>query len=303
MAEHKRGLGRGLQALLGEGRGVTNPLDGPSESNVKPDTGAPYLAPIEQLSRNPDQPRKLFSEAEIDDLAASIREKGILQPILVRPLVSRGAEGVAYQIIAGERRWRAAQKAGLHSVPVIIREFDDLEALEIGIVENVQREDLNPIEEAQAYKTLMERFGRTQDAVAQIVGKSRPYIANAMRLLGLPESVQALVLSGKITAGHARALIGHPQAERLAEMIFEKGLSVRQVEQMIRDMAKAPSKPVSKSAPNRQDADTVSMQQDLETALGLKVALTHKNGKGELRLAYETLEQLDEVCKRLMGSI
>ena len=254
MAEQKRGLGRGLQALLGEGHGASNASHSAPESNAKPDTGAPYLAPIEQLSRNPDQPRKSFSEAEIEELAASIREKGILQPILVRPLSARGADGVAYQIIAGERRWRAAQKAGLHTVPVIIRDFDDLEALEIGIVENVQREDLNPIEEAQAYKTLME--AETEEINVSVV-----------------------------------------------EMIVEKGLSVRQVEQMIRDMAKAPAKPIVKSATIRQDADTVSMQQDLETALGLKVALTHKNGKGELRLAYETLEQLDEVCKRLMGPI
>lgn len=296
MSEKQRGLGRGLSALLGDAgtqAAVATPVsDQPSEPYRTPEQ------PIDLLVRNPDQPRRIFTESEIDDLAASIREKGVLQPILVRPAPGQPGK---YQIIAGERRWRASQKAGLHSVPVIVRELDDLEVLEIGIIENVQRADLNGIEEARAYKVLMERFGRTQDALAQVVGKSRSHIANMLRLLALPETVQDHVLQGRLSVGHARALVTAQDAEGLAEKIIAGGLSVRQTEALVRDELT----PARNSAPRARptvNADAQSLEQDLQEALGLKVRLDDKGGKGEIRLSYATLEQLDEVCRRLMKS-
>lgn len=290
-AERSRGLGRGLSALLGEASVTVD-----ETAAVTTEAGV-LDKPIELLVRNPDQPRKVFTEAEIEDLSASIREKGILQPILVRPAPKDAGR---FQIIAGERRWRAAQKAGLHSVPVIVREFNDIEVLEIGIVENVQRTDLNPIEEAQAYRVLMERFGRTQDAVAQVVSKSRPYIANALRLLNLPDRVQDHVLHGRLTAGHARALVSADNAEALADIIIEKGLSVRQAEALVRDQSAGGMETKSAPKPRRVDADTLALESDLADALGLQVRLEDRGGKGELKLSYATLEQLDEICRRLM---
>ncbi len=251
--------------------------------------------PIDLLVRNPDQPRRMFSEAEINDLTASIREKGVLQPLLVRPAPGQPGK---YQIVAGERRWRAAQKAGLHSVPVVIRELNDLEVLEIGIIENVQRADLNPIEEARAYKVLLERFGRTQDALAQVVGKSRSHIANILRLLALPETVQDLVLQSKLSAGHARALVTAQDADGLAVQVIAKGLSVRQTEALVRDEQKGPVQSAPRVA--SAEADTQSVEQNLREALGLKVRLDDKGGKGELRVSYSSLEQLDDLCRRLM---
>ena len=289
MSEKQRGLGRGLSALLSDNQGPVPIMS----SDGKP---ASLEKPIELLQRNPDQPRRFFSEAEIDDLSASIKEKGVLSPILVRPAPGQAGH---FQIIAGERRWRAAQKAGLRAVPVIVRELDDLEVLEIGIIENVQREDLNPIEEARAYKTLMERFGRTQDAVAQVVSKSRSHIANMMRLLNLPESIQDHVIHGRLSAGHARAIATAVNPEALAELIIEKGLSVRQAE----TLARTASAPETKSArPKGQpNADVLSLEQDLQELLGLNVKLDDKGGRGEMRIAYANLEQLDEVCRRLMS--
>ncbi|MFT3997040.1 MAG: ParB/RepB/Spo0J family partition protein [Asticcacaulis sp.] len=289
MSEKQRGLGRGLSALLSDNQGPVPIVsaDGRPASLEKP---------IELLQRNPDQPRRFFSEAEIDDLSASIKEKGVLSPILVRPAPGQSGQ---FQIIAGERRWRAAQKAGLKAVPVIVRELDDLEVLEIGIIENVQREDLNPIEEARAYKVLMERFGRTQDAVAQVVSKSRSHIANMMRLLNLPESIQEHVIYGRLSAGHARAIATAENPEALAELIIAKGLSVRQAETLARTAA-----PETKSArPKAQaDADVLSLAQDLEEILGLTVKLDDRGGKGEMKIAYANLEQLDALCRRLMAS-
>lgn len=294
MSEKQRGLGRGLSALLGDAGAspaVTAPVpDQPSEAFRAPEQ------PIDLLVRNPDQPRRIFTESDIDDLAASIREKGVLQPILVRPAPGQPGK---YQIIAGERRWRASQKAGLHSVPVIVRELDDLEVLEIGIIENVQRADLNGIEEARAYKVLMERFGRTQDALAQVVGKSRSHIANMLRLLALPEIVQDHVLQGRLSVGHARALVTAQDAEGLAEKVIAAGLSVRQTEALVRDEM-APVRNAAPKVRSGSNADTQSLEQDLQEALGLKVKLDDKGGKGEIRLSYATLEQLDEVCRRLM---
>ncbi|ESQ85626.1 hypothetical protein AEAC466_00195 [Asticcacaulis sp. AC466] len=297
MSEKNRGLGRGLSALLGD-QNTNSPrteATAVAERSVEQVRGLEQ--PIELLVRNPDQPRRLFNDTEIDELSASIREKGILQPILVRP--APGQAGY-YQIVAGERRWRAAQKAGLHTVPVIIREMDDLDVLEIGIIENVQRADLNAIEEARAYKVLQDRFGRTQEALAQVVGKSRSHIANVLRLLALPEGVQDHVMHGRLSSGHARALITSANATALAEKVIAKGLSVRQTEQLVRDEQAGPKQataPRVKAAPN---ADTLSLEQDLQEALGLTVKLDDRGGRGELRLSYATLEQLDEICRKLM---
>jgi ParB family chromosome partitioning protein len=300
MSEKNRGLGRGLSALLGD-QGTNSPMTdavavAERAAERSADQARGLEQPIELLVRNPDQPRRLFVEADIDELSASIQEKGILQPILVRPAPGQAGH---YQIVAGERRWRAAQKAGLHTVPVIIREMDDLDVLEIGIIENVQRADLNPMEEARAYKVLQDRFGRTQDALAQVVGKSRPHIANMLRLLALPETVQDHVLHGRLSAGHARALITTENAVALAEEVIAKGLSVRQTEALVRDEGKLETKaaPKAKAQPN---ADTLSLEQDLQEALGLNVKLDDKGGKGELRLSYASLEQLDELCRKLM---
>jgi ParB family chromosome partitioning protein len=296
MSEKNRGLGRGLSALLGDTSASTDYSERAVATATGGIEGARSLEqPIDLLVRNPDQPRRLFSEAEINDLTASIREKGVLQPLLVRPAPGQPGK---YQIVAGERRWRAAQKAGLHSVPVVIRDLNDLEVLEIGIIENVQRADLNPIEEARAYKVLLERFGRTQDALAQVVGKSRSHIANILRLLALPETVQDLVLQSKLSAGHARALVTAQDAEGLAAQVVAKGLSVRQTEALVRDEQKAPVQAPPRVA--SAEADTQSLEQNLREALGLKVRLDDKGGKGELRVAYSSLEQLDDLCRRLM---
>ncbi len=301
MSEKQRGLGRGLSALLGD-QDTNSPRTGAEAAEARavergPETGRGLEQPIELLVRNPDQPRRMFVEADIDELAASIREKGILQPILVRPAPGQAGH---YQIVAGERRWRAAQKAGLHTVPVIIRELDDLDVMEIGIIENIQRADLNPIEEARGYKVLQDRFGRTQDALAQVVGKSRPHIANMLRLLGLPESVQDHVLHGRLSAGHARALITSDNAEALADEVIAKGLSVRQTEALVREAQAGPKAPPAPKARPQQNADTLSLEQDLQEALGLNVKLDDRGGKGELRLTYASLEQLDELCRKLM---
>ena len=294
--EGRRGLGRGLSALLGENE-VSATLSSDPQPAARP--GAPHMAPIELLHPNPDQPRKVFSDAELDELAASIREKGVIQPLLVRPT---GAGG-EYEIVAGERRWRAAQRAGMRELPVVIRSLADGEVLEIGIIENVQRVDLNPIEEALAYKQLIERFGRTQDAVAEVVGKSRPHVANALRLLNLPEAVQGYVLQGQLTAGHARAVLASADPVGLARQVIDQNLSVRQAEGLAKKAgtssggqgprAKAPGHTGGK------DADTLALESDLSEALGLTVEIVDHDGAGELRIRYATLEQLDEVCRRL----
>ena len=291
MSEKQRGLGRGLSALLGESSVAETAIAERPVDNAKPGNEIP----IELLVRNPNQPRKLFNEAEIEELAASIRAKGVLQPVLVRSAPGKAGH---YQIIAGERRWRAAQKAGLHTLPVVVREMDDLEVLEIGIIENVQRADLNAMEEARGYRVLMDRFGRTQEALAQAVGKSRSHIANILRLLNLPEVVQDHVLHGRLSAGHARALVTARDPEALAEMIIAKGLSVRQAEILTRDEAPAKRAPEVKSA-KPQTADTKALERELRDVLGLSVKLDDRGGKGELRVSYKTLEQLDEVCRRL----
>lgn len=293
MSERQRGLGRGLSALLGENAQEAVAVD---TSTAAP-AGVNRI-PIEKLKPNPDQPRKVFKKEELDELTASIRDKGVLLPILVRP--QPGAPG-HYQIIAGERRWRAAQAARVTTVPVVVREMDDVEVLEVGIIENVQRADLNPMEEASAYAQLMEKFGRTQDAVAGVVGKSRSHVANTLRLLQLPDGVREHVIHGRLSAGHARALITAPNALELAEEVISKGLNVRQTEALVRLATEGPKLKKPKPEVNTEGAaDIAALEQDLTDALGLKVALADKGGKGEITVKYGSLEQLDDVCRRLM---
>ncbi|KQY89710.1 ParB/RepB/Spo0J family partition protein [Brevundimonas sp. Root1423] len=294
MSERQRGLGRGLSALLGEQVAESAPVDGaPAPAGVR-------MAPIESLKPNPEQPRKIFNNDDLAELSASIRDKGVLQPILVRS--QPGQDGV-WQIIAGERRWRAAQLARLTEVPVVVREMDDVEVFEVAIIENVQRADLNPLEEADAYRMLMERFGRTQDAVAGVVGKSRSHVANTLRLLQLPEEVLWFVRNDKMSAGHARALITAPNPAALAQQIVDEGLNVRQAEALARRAAEGP-KPgkarTASAASGEGAADVAALEQDLADALGLKVQLADKGGKGEITIRYGSLEQLDDLCRRLM---
>ena len=285
MMVEKRGLGRGLSALLEDSN------EPAADAAMAPERALP----IELIRRNPDQPRRHFDAEEIDRLASSIRQKGILQPILVRP--APGAKG-EYQIVAGERRWRAAQKAELREVPVIIREFDDGETLEIAILENVQRADLNPVEEALGYRALMDRFGRTQDAVAEVIGKSRSHIANTLRLLTLPEQVQTWLAEGRLTAGHARAVATASDPTALAQLIIDGGLSVRDAEALAKRGA-APVKGVV--VPLLKDADTHALERRLSELLGLTVEVTDKAGKGDIKIKYRTLEQLEAVCRKLGG--
>ncbi len=288
-----RGLGRGLSALLGEQVAESAAVDGASAP------AGVQMAPIESLRPNPDQPRKVFDRDDLEELAASIRDKGVLQPILVR---SHPKEDGVWQIIAGERRWRAAQLARLTEAPIIVKEMDDVAVFEVAIIENVQRADLNPLEEADAYRTLMERFGRTQDAVAGVVGKSRSHVANILRLLQLPEGVLQHVRTGKLSAGHARALITAPDPVSLADQIVAEGLNVRQAEALARRAAEGPRgrKPGAASSGGEGSADVAALEQDLADALGLRVQLADRGGKGELTITYGNLEQLDDLCRRLM---
>lgn len=296
-SDKNKRLGRGLSALLGETdtEGYSAP-ETPTE-RAKPSRDGVRMIPIELIAPNPDQPRKSISEPELNALAESISDKGIVQPILVRPVDG----GERFQIVAGERRWRAAQRARLHEVPALVRELTDRETLEIGIVENVQRADLNPVEEAQAYRQLIDRFGHTQEDVAHAVSKSRSHVANMMRLLSLPDSVLNLLADGKISAGHARAIANAPDPVALAELIIAKGLSVRDAEKLARD-AHNPAAPETKAAGgshDAKDADTRSLEADITARLGLAVDIRHGAKGGELRVQYKTLEQLDDVCRRL----
>ena len=279
-------LGRGLASLIGDMGAETN---APPE---RPRAGQRRVA-IEFLHPNPRNPRRHFAAAELDELAASIKERGVIQPIAVRP--APGATGM-FEIIAGERRWRAAQRAGIHDVPVVVLEVNDAEALELAIIENVQREDLNALEEANGYQALGDEFKYGQDDIAKVVGKSRSHVTNMLRLLKLPDFVQAFIRRGELSAGHARALIGHPHAEALARDIVARGLNVRQVEMLVREQpasSRAPRKPAVK------DADTAALEKRLTDVLGLKVAIDHKGEHGSVHIAYRDLDQLDEIVKRL----
>ena len=294
MSERQRGLGRGLSALMGEP--VVEAVSVAPGAELP--TGVMSVA-IESLKPNPDQPRKVFTKEDHEELTQSIRDKGVLQPILVRQ--QPGEDGV-WQIIAGERRWRASQAARLTQVPIIVREMDDLEVLEVAIIENVQRADLNPLEEAAAYGVLMERFGRTQDAVAGIVGKSRSHVANTLRLVNLSKGVADHVMAGRLSAGHARALLTAKDPDALADQIVDQGLNVRQTEALARKSQDEPKPKVAKVGGGQGEAspDIAALEQDLTDALGLKVSLADKGGKGELTLTYGDLEQLDDLCRRLM---
>jgi len=278
--ERPRGLGRGLSALIGD--------DAPRGGANR----APRTVPTAFLRPNKFQPRKTFVEDDLSDLIASVKDKGILQPILVRPIAG---DANSFEIVAGERRWRAAQAAKLHEVPVIVKELNDGQALEYAIIENVQRSDLNAIEEGFAYQELMDRFSYTQEQLAGAVGKSRPHVANTLRLLKLPESVRILVRDGKLTAGHARALIGDPDAEAKAIAIVEGGLNVRQAEEVA--AKKKPKKPHSTPV---EDPNIKELEQSLAAALGLKVQISDDPDKGgEVKIFYKTLEQLDDLILRL----
>jgi ParB family chromosome partitioning protein len=291
---NKRGLGRGLSALMSD---VADNPGTPIEVPKQPDR----TLPIEVIEPNPDQPRRSFDSNALEDLAASIREKGVIQPLIVRPS-PRTENG--FEIVAGERRWRAAQIAQLHELPVLIREFDDTEVLEIAIIENIQRADLNPVEEAAGYAQLMEKFGHTQEKLATALGKSRSHIANAVRLLGLPNDVQTFLKDGSLSAGHARALITADDPLALARKVIKSGLSVRETEKLVKSDGEnifnggaKPGKPKSAG----KDADTKALEGDLSANLGMPVALNHKSGKesGSITISYETLDQLDELCRRL----
>jgi ParB family chromosome partitioning protein len=291
MADHSR-LGRGLAALIG---------DVGDETPVADSGRKPRRAPIENLQPNPRNPRRLFTDNELDELAASIRERGIIQPIVVRAL-----KGDNFEIIAGERRWRAAQRAGLHDVPIAVVEANDAQSLEYAIIENVQRTDLNPIEEATGYLALMDDFNRTQEEVAQIVGKSRPHIANTIRLLKLSEPVKQLVRTGKISAGHARLLVGQPNAELIAHEIIDNGWSVRDLEADMRKDVAGQLRDMRREAKGfvvniPKDADTRALERRLSNALGLDVSVDHRGESGTLRIKYRNLEQLDAVLKKLGG--
>ena len=278
-------LGRGLASLMGD-VGV--------ETHAAERMRSQRRVPIEFVRANPRNPRKLFSEAELEDLSASIRERGIIQPIVVR---SRGTD--IYEIIAGERRWRAAQRAGLHEVPIVVIEASDGEALELAIIENVQRTDLNPLEEATGYQVLAAEFDHSQDQIAKIVGKSRSHIANTMRLLKLPDTVKAYINAGKLSAGHARALINQPDPEAVARDIVAKGLNVRQVEALGQEKAAAAGKAVTTRARSVKDSDTIALEKRLSDALGLVVNIDHRGQGGVLQVRYRNLDQLDDVIRHL----
>ena len=292
--EKKRGLGRGLSALMAD-------VDLATETSATSEdtrTGAEQRVPVEKVFPNPDQPRRQFDEEQLSDLSASIAEKGVIQPLIVR---RHPTENDGYEIVAGERRWRAAQRAQVHEVPVVVRDFDDLEVIEVAIIENIQRADLNPIEEAAGYDQLMQKFGHTQDQMAKALGKSRSHIANLLRLLKLPDDIKTFVQDGHLSMGHARALLTADDPSALAKAVISGGLSVRETEK--RAKAETPlKKTAARAAPRAEkDADTRALEGDLSAQLGFPVAINHKDGteQGKVVLSYQSFEQLDELCRKL----
>lgn len=287
----KRNLGRGLAALFGEEKADYAELDR-VRSSRKLNVG--------QLQPGRLQPRRRFNEEDLSALVASIREKGVLQPLLVRRLAG---EAEQFEIIAGERRWRAAQIAQVHEVPVVVRDLSDAEALEIALIENIQRESLTPLEEAEGYQRLMNEFSHTQEDLSRAVGKSRSHVANMLRLLNLPEGVKTLLDDGALSMGHARALLNAPDAESIAQEVVDRGLSVRETEKLAASAkprpARAPKSSTAKIKSAVKDADTLALERDLSMLLGLKVAINLKGEKGEVAIQFETLEQLDDVLHRL----
>ncbi|UCI30832.1 ParB/RepB/Spo0J family partition protein [Mesorhizobium sp. B4-1-4] len=286
----RKRLGRGLAALIGE-------IDRPAAPE-KPGMSADGKVPIEFLSPNPKNPRRHFGDAELTDLAQSIREHGVVQPVVARPSPTQAGR---YEIIAGERRWRAAQRAGLTEIPVIIRDVNDRTALELAIIENVQRADLNAVEEAQGYQQLIDDHGYTQADLGQVIGKSRSHVANTLRLLKLPDVIRDMLIDGALSAGHARTLVTAEDPAGLAKRIIEEGLSVRQAEALAQMPAGSAAKEARPAAtPEQKDADTLALEKLLTDTLGMIVTVDHKGkGGGLLRVAYRSLEQLDEVCRRL----
>ncbi len=286
----KKRLGRGLAALIGD-------IDRPVEERKAPVPLERYV-PIEFVSRNPRNPRRVFTEAELEDLAQSIREHGVVQPIVVRPAPVNREH---FELIAGERRWRASQRAGLTEIPVIIRDVDDRVALELAIIENVQRADLNPVEEAMGYQLLIDEHDYTQADLAQVIGKSRSHVANTLRLLKLPGEVQELINEGALTAGHARTLITMDNPKAVAERIVKEGLSVRQVEALSQAESKGIPAVKPERVPVEKDADTRALEKLLSDVTGMKVEINHRDRGGEVRIRYSSLEQLDEICRRLQS--
>lgn len=288
----RRGLGRGLSALMADVGMIENAPAKGAIDGVR-------VVPIEQVRPNPDQPRRHFDRSALEDLAGSIREKGVLQPLLVRD------RGEFLEIVAGERRWRAAQMAMLDSVPVLVRDYSDTEVLEVAIIENIQRAELTPVEEAVAYRQLIDRFGHTQEKLADTLGKSRSYIANALRLLSLPDDVVGMLSTGALSSGHARALVGYGQASKLARRIVDGGLTVRQVENIVRDekvgVASVPRSYVGRRA--AKDEDTLALESDLSSATGMTVRIAHEaSGSGTLTIRYATLDGLDVLCRLLSAN-
>ena len=286
--EARSRLGRGLASLIGDVGGEAAHVERPR---------AQRKVPIEFLKANPRNPRRTFSDAELGELADSIKQRGVIQPIVVRPV--KGAQD-RYEIIAGERRWRASQIAGLHEVPIVPVEVNDADALEIMIIENVQREDLNAMEEAQGYHALADEFKRSQEEIAKILGKSRSHVANMMRLTKLPAEVQAYIAKGELSAGHARALIGVPDPLAAARRIVEEGLSVRQTEALAHEEGVPMRKPQKvRGAAREKDPDTIALEKRVSDALGLTVSVNHRDPGGTVQISYRNLEQLDEVTRRL----
>lgn len=283
----RRNLGRGLAALFGEEQEDYAELD-----RVR----SQRRLPVGQLTPSPVQPRRRFVQEEMDALVNSVRAKGVLQPLLVRRI---DGETEKFEIIAGERRWRAAQIAQVHDVPVIIRDLDDGEALEIALIENVQRENLTPLEEAEGYRRLMDEFAHTQEDLSRVVGKSRSHVANMLRLLNLPESVKSMVDDGRLTAGHARALLGSSETEALAREVVAKGLNVRQTEKLVARGGAKPRGAAARPVRAMKDADTLALEHDLSMLLGLKVSIALKGEGGDITISFESLEQLDDVLRRL----
>lgn len=288
-----RGLGRGLSALMAD---VTEDQANPTSDNPR---RADMMVPIEKVVPNPDQPRRDFTQDQLEELAASIREKGVIQPLIVREIA-----GDKFEIVAGERRWRASQMAQLHELPVVVREYDDTEVLEIAIIENIQRADLNPVEEAAGYRSLMDKFGHTQEKMSEALGKSRSHIANLMRLLQLPEDVLKMLKAGDLTAGHARALITSVDPSGLAKKVVKSGLSVRQTEALAKSSSKPEGKTKKISVKPAKDADTVALEGDLSANLGMKVLIDHQAGgeSGQVVVKYASLDQLDEICRILSAT-
>ena len=296
MAERKsksRGLGRGLSSLMGDLKNEPLTINENSESQT-----LEKLVPVEKIYPNPNQPRKSFQEEKLIELANSIKTKGIVQPLIVRK--KKGTKE-SFEIVAGERRWRAAQRAQIHELPVIIKEFTDIEVLEIAIIENVQRADLNPIEEALGYKNLMENFDHTQDGLSKEIGKSRSHIANLLRLLNLPPAVQELLISGQLTAGHARALVTCDNPLAIAKQIISLGLSVRDAERLAKNLSE--KKVSNKTQTKEKPADTVVLEADLSAALKMKVSINHEEGKekGFISITYKSLDELDRISEVILN--